>query len=136
MVMYKVREYIPTCRLLKELKQSLRVSLIPLLRIYSCSVFSGIYFASFYHFDIWFWNCSDIVVFLVVYLICTQPKNVWSSGNVGVKTRVWQMILKSVSWFFYVKQIWSTSTVILKYAVENTPSYCLIEVVSKVGLTV
>ena len=27
-------------------------------------------FASFYDFDIWFWNCYDGVVFLVFHFIC------------------------------------------------------------------
>ena len=58
--------------------------------------------------------------FLLFILFVHSQKNVWSSGNVGWKQGFWKMILKAVSWFFCVKPIWSTSTVMLKYAVENT----------------
>ena len=61
----------------------------------SCICVKGIYFASFNHFDILFWNCSDSVVFLVIYLICTQPKKCVKFWKRGVKTRVLENDTKS-----------------------------------------
>ena len=38
-----------------------------------CLCAMGINFSSFYDFNIWFWNCSDSVVFLVFHVVIEDP---------------------------------------------------------------